>query len=274
MKDPSGVFDPAAELYKVPELAALGRAFRSTPSTALTETEMEYVVGCVKHIFDDHVVLQFGVTNTVEEQILKDVSVHVELSDEENYTIQSVIPAPSVKFQDKTSTYVVLHRHGSVAPVTTSCELHFKVVQIDPQTQQVDGDPDGDEDFFPLEALELYTSDYMSKVSLGDFRRAWEQMGAEGELLEKFALQFKSLDAAVATVIDFLSMQAADGTGTVQLGDKRTHTLHLSGVYLGGVQVLVRAGLQLLENDGGVVLKMNIRSSDPAISQLVSDCIR
>lgn len=51
------------------------------------------------------------------------------------------------------------------------------------------------------------------QVSLGDFRRGWEQMGAEAEVLEKFALGFKRLQEAVAAVEDFLGMQTCDGTG-------------------------------------------------------------
>lgn len=50
-------------------------------------------------------------------------------------------------------------------------------------------------------------------MSLGDFRRGWEQMGAGGEVLEKFALGFKRLQDAVAAVEDFLGMQTCDGTG-------------------------------------------------------------
>eukprot|EP01083_Nonionella_stella_P281546 958019_1 len=70
--------DPAAVIYAIPELASLGRVFRSSKSTALTETETEYVVHCIKHIFDNHVVLQFIVQNTIEDQRLENVSVTME----------------------------------------------------------------------------------------------------------------------------------------------------------------------------------------------------
>ena len=74
-------------------------------------------------------------------------------------------------------------------------------------------------------------------------------------------------------VIDFLSMQPVDGTGNVSLdSDKRSHTLHLSGLFLGNVTVLARAGVQL-DDTAGVVLKIAIRSSSPDVSQLVSECI-
>ena len=71
--------DAAAEMYKIPELAALGRVFRSTPPVELTESETEYVVSYIKHIMDDHIVLEFAVTNTIADQLLTDacrVSVH------------------------------------------------------------------------------------------------------------------------------------------------------------------------------------------------------
>ena len=117
------------------------------------------------------------------------------------------------------------------------------------------------------------------QVSLGDFRRSWEQMSTDGEVLAKFALQFKKLEDAVAAVIDFLGMQPADGTGAVAAagdsGPKRTHTLHLSGMFVGQVPVLVRAQLTMDDNAAGsVVLKMAVRSQSKETSQLVAECIR
>ena len=103
-------------------------------------------------------------------------------------------------------------------------------------------------------------------------------MGTDGEVLAKFALQFKKLEEGVAAVIDFLGMQPADGTGTVAAGDggpKRTHTVHLSGMFVGQVPVLVRAQLTMDDNTAGsVVLKMAVRSQSKETSQLVADCIR
>ena len=58
----------------MPELASLGRVFRSTAAVPLTESEVEYVVQCVKHIFDHYVVLDFAVHNTIQDQMLQDVS--------------------------------------------------------------------------------------------------------------------------------------------------------------------------------------------------------
>ena len=57
------------EVETMPQFAALGARFRSCPPVALTEEGLEYVVTCVKHIFDTHVVLQFNCTNTYKAQV-------------------------------------------------------------------------------------------------------------------------------------------------------------------------------------------------------------
>jgi coatomer subunit gamma len=49
----------AQELQKIPELAAYGGVLRSSPAVELTESETEYVVKAIKHIFKEHVVLQY-----------------------------------------------------------------------------------------------------------------------------------------------------------------------------------------------------------------------
>lgn len=49
----------AQELQKIPELAPYGSVLKSSPVVELTESETEYVVRAVKHVFKKHIVLQF-----------------------------------------------------------------------------------------------------------------------------------------------------------------------------------------------------------------------
>lgn len=49
----------ATELQKIPELAAYGGVLKSSPVIELTESETEYVVKAIKHVFKEHIVLQF-----------------------------------------------------------------------------------------------------------------------------------------------------------------------------------------------------------------------
>jgi coatomer subunit gamma len=267
--------DPAAALYKVPEFVQLGRPFRSTRETALTESEMEYVVQCVKHVFDDHMVLQFSVLNTIDDQRLQNVTVNVE-GFEDGYDIEHVIPAEVARYGEPSNCFVSLVKvTEDPVPLTLSCELKFTVVQVDPTSGEVEGDEEGYEEEFPLEELDLSTNDYMAKVSFPDFRKAWEELGSEGEVIEKFSLQFKKLSDALGAVVEFLGMQPCDNTGVITAADasKKSHTLHLSGKFIGNTTVLVRAQLQLDETNG-VVLKMAVRSESQDISTLVAECIQ
>ena len=148
------------------------------------------------------------------------------------------------------------------------------MIQVDPKSGEDESDAFDEE--YPLEELELSTSDFMAKVAVPDFRASWEEVGNTNEVLEKFALQFKKQDDAVAAVIDFLGMQPCDGTGHIKSGEggKKPHMLHLSGVFVGGMNVLARAQVAASGDASGVLLKIAVRSDDPTVSRMVADCIR
>jgi coatomer protein complex subunit gamma len=269
------VVDPAAAVYAIPELAALGRAFRSAPAVPLTESETEYVVTCVKHIFEKHVVLQFTVQNTIEEQRLDNVTVLIDDSESEVFTASGEIPISGIRYGESKNCFTVLERNtdAPLTPGSFTCELRFTVVQVDPATGEEEGDTFEEE--YPLEDLEIATSDFMAKVTVADFRKGWETIGNANEVLEKFALQFKKMEDAVAAIVDFLGMQPCDGTGALKPNTAgKPHMLHLSGVFVGGQQVLGRAQIAMQGESGGVILKIAVRSEDADVSRMVADCIR
>jgi coatomer protein complex subunit gamma len=49
---------PAKTLAQIPELAHLGPIFKSSKAIELTESETEYTVSCIKHIFAKYLVFQ------------------------------------------------------------------------------------------------------------------------------------------------------------------------------------------------------------------------
>eukprot|EP00581_Thalassiosira_minuscula_P012822 CAMPEP_0183716082 /NCGR_PEP_ID=MMETSP0737-20130205/10102_1 /TAXON_ID=385413 /ORGANISM="Thalassiosira miniscula, Strain CCMP1093" /LENGTH=960 /DNA_ID=CAMNT_0025945293 /DNA_START=129 /DNA_END=3011 /DNA_ORIENTATION=+ len=269
------VVDPAAAVYAIPELASLGRVFRSSAPTELSEEETEYVVRCIKHVMPEHIILQFLIQNTVEDQRLVNCTVAIE-GDSDCFEVAGEVAAESIKYGETVNAFTVVTRNPDVplAPCNFECILRFGVIQVDPKSGEDESDPFEEE--YPLEELELATSDFMAKVSVPDFRQGWEQVGNTNEVLEKFALQFKKQDDAVAAVIDFLGMQPCDGTGHIKAGEggKKPHMLHLSGVFVGGTQVLARAQVAAQGDASGVLLKIAVRSDDPTVSRMVADCIR
>lgn len=269
------IVDPASVVYAIPELAELGRAFRSSAPVMLTEEETEYVVQCTKHIFQNHVVLQFGIQNTIEEQRLDNVTVLIDDSASEIFTASGEIATDGIRYGDNKNCFTVLERSPD-SPLTANsfaCELRFTVVEVDPATGEEEGATFEEE--YPLEDLEITTSDFMAKVTVPDFRKGWETVGNGNEVLEKFALQFKKMDEAVTAIVNFLGMQPCDGTGKLKsdnLNGAKPHMLHMSGAFVTGSQVLARAQVAM-QPTGGVVLKIAVRSDDENVSRMVADCI-
>ena len=275
VKEEKEVVDPAAAVYAIPELASLGRVFRSSAPMELSEEESEYVVRCVKHVMPEHIILQFMIQNTIEDQRLANCTVAIE-GDSECFEVAGEVAAESIKYGETANAFTVVTRNldAPLAPCNFEAVLHFGVIQVDPKSGEDESEPFDEE--YPLEELELSTSDFMAKVAVPDFRAAWEEVGNANEVLEKFALQFKKQDDAVAAVIDFLGMQPCDGTGHIKAGEggKKPHMLHLSGVFVGGMNVLGRAQVAAQSDASGVLLKIAVRSDDPTVSRMVADCIR
>merc|ERR1719148_512908 len=273
------IVDPAAAVYAIPELASLGRAFRSSPSVMLTESETEYVVQCTKHIFPTHVVLQFSVQNTIEEQRLDNVTVLVDDAAAETpvFTASGEIACDGIHYGETKHCFTILERTNVDAPLSSNtfpCELRFTVVVVDPATGEEQGETFEEE--YPVDDLALTTSDFMAKVTVPDFRKSWETIGNNHEVLEKFSLQFKKMEEAVAAIISFLGMQPCDGTGQLKAGNTGSapHMLHLSGSFLGGQQVLARAQVAISpDSPGQVIFKIAVRSDSEQVSRMVADCI-
>ena len=274
--------NPHDILYAIPEIAELGRVFRSTPPVPLTENETEYVVNCTKHIFLNHIVLQFQVNNTIPEQQLVDVKVDLEGSNDELFIPLKSIVASEVKYEDPAFCYTIIERNleETLSSESFRCNLLFRVVEVDPSTGEVDGDPTGFEEEYQLEDLHIEVSDFMSKISLGNFRVSWDGLGEENEVKERFQLPQKTLEEGVSAIIKLLGMQPCDGTQQIKQNQttgkegKLTHDLRLSGVFVGNKQVLVWCKYVLSEGGNQMIFTIKVRSPEQALSQLVADCIQ
>ncbi len=75
------------------------------------------------------------------------------------------IPLPSLKYGDLGHTYTVFKRNKEVPieSVAFSCEMQFKVIDVDALSGEVE-DGEGFSEVYMLEELEVSTADYMAKV--------------------------------------------------------------------------------------------------------------
>jgi coatomer protein complex subunit gamma len=334
--------DHASAVYAIPEFASLGKVLKSClPAVELTERETEYVVSCVKHILpNQRVVLQFLVENTCEDQRLVNVTVAVDVIDidmidegenhisssSQIYSIVGEVPAVSIAYGTCQSCFTLLERgeRGDDAGVTTAdgysphtpsvttlaCELHFSIVTVDPDTGEdltTEEEAEQEQEEYHLDGMTISTPcDFMMKQAAtpSNFKRQWESLGREHEVVETYALaQYSSIKDALEAVVQHLGMQPCDGTGRIQIHNvnddaagkgkakAKPHMLHLSGMLIGGTsQHAVLAIVQLAlrhsgpagsgasasqggGGGGGVILKIGVRSDSQSVSRAIADSV-
>ena len=196
----------AEQLTSIPELKAYGPVSRSSATVELTETEIEYVVSAVKHIFKDHIVLQYDVKNTLPETVLEEVSMVATPADEELLEEEFIIPAARLMTDDPGTVYVSFKKLADASFVATSFTnvLKFTSKEIDPTTNEPD--PEGYEDEYQVEDLELTGSDYILPAFAGSFDHLWEQIGANGEEASE-TLQLSNVKSIAGTFLPPILLQ-------------------------------------------------------------------
>lgn len=150
----------ASQLASVPELASYGPVLRSTSKPiALTESETEYVVTLVKHVYKEHVVFQFNVSNTIPDTVLEEVSVLMS-SEEEELVEDFIIPVPSLTANGGAGpVYVSFTRADatSYASANFNCTLRFVSKEVDPTSGQPE--EEGYQDEYQIEDCDLGAGD-------------------------------------------------------------------------------------------------------------------
>jgi coatomer subunit gamma len=173
----------AEQLMRIPELKEYGTLLKSSSPVELTESETEYVVSAVKHIFKEHIVLEYGIKNTLPYTVLENVSVVAAPSDEgEALEEDFIVPCPKLVTNEPGIIYVAFKKLGgehAFPAVSFTNHLKFTSKEIDPTT----GDPEetGYEDEYQVEDLDLTGSAYVIPTFAGSFDHVWEQTGANGE---------------------------------------------------------------------------------------------
>ncbi|KAI8910146.1 adaptin N terminal region-domain-containing protein [Gorgonomyces haynaldii] len=252
------------QLDKIPELQKLGPIFKSSQPVALTEQETEYRVLLTKHIFAQHLVLQFECTNTLNDIILENVQVDIQLLESEDPSIsklvpQFILPAQRLVLNQPESIYVVYQRLDNSSPCGVfQPSLKFVLKDCDPETQEPD--EIGYDDQYDLDQMQLTIGDYILGTFISNFDAGWSQLG--DPQVETYQLELGSIKETVDQLEQVLGLMPQSR----QIQSQASHQLELAGVYLGQVDVLARCRMVL--NDG-VTLQLAVKSSDPQVAALV-----
>lgn len=252
------------ELQKVAESIApgtqLGELLLSGAPCPLTESEAEYTVAVIKHMFPQHAMLEFVVANTVPGVSLETIRIALGACAKWKNLGQSLIP--ELGACEAKSAYCLLAKEDAPLGVLAgrfSCTLAFIMKE--------EGDDLGNEDDYPVEAFSIANADYVLPKPLGpgQFKSAWEQLPAEHT--QKFALPYKSLEAAVPGLIAALHLAPCEKSEVVEAGARGT-TLFLSGTFCGGAQVAAKC-IVAFDPSRGCLLKIAVRSNRDEVSAIV-----
>lgn len=273
-------------LNSIPELAMLGSVLKSCEPIELTESETEYVVNCVKHIYKEHVVFQFNVTNNMEDQLLENVTVEMEIeqpdSDDKIWEEDMIIPETSLTYQVGGACFVCFTRPEGVftsGNITNTMKFFFK--DVDSLTGEISDVAIEDE--YQLEDIEVTEADFMKpdgSIGLVEFREQWDGIKANNsddpdityEVVKKYTLGLDNLQAAVDAVVELTGMAACESSGIVP-DSARSHAVNLHGIFHGNIHAFCRTAFMLVDGKG-VSLKIACRSEDSMVNHLIASAIR
>ncbi|KAI6251411.1 putative coatomer subunit gamma [Erysiphe necator] len=257
------------ELMLIPEIKHFGDVLKTSSVVELTESETEYVVTAVKHIFKEHIVIQYYIKNTLPDTVLEDVSVVATPSDEDELEEDFIIPVTKLITDVVGTVYVSFRKLSGEKSFPASSftnVLKFTTKEIDPST----GEPEetGYDDEYQVEDLELFGSDYVIPVLTGNFNHIWEQVGASGEQAEE-TLQLSGMSSiadATDQLVKTLCLQPLEGTDIPV--NTSTHTLKLFGKTITGGRVAVNVRMAF-SSKSGVTSKIVVRADEEAIPTLI-----
>ncbi|GAA97462.1 hypothetical protein E5Q_04141 [Mixia osmundae IAM 14324] len=249
----------AQQLAEVPELASYGKVLKSSSKPIeLSESETEYVVTAVKHVFSEHIVFQFNIRNTLQDTILENVSVIMTATTETHLVEDFIIPIDKLDATTPAVVYVSFSRASATdfAMASFSCSLKFVSKEVDPSS----GEPEeeGYEDEYQVEEIELGAGDYIVP-SYATFKSEWERLSTGATATETFALSaLESLKAACDTLIEILNMEPLGGTEIPT--SSSVHTLTLSGLVCGGGGPVLARSRMTFSSGNGVTMELSVRA--------------
>jgi coatomer protein complex subunit gamma len=88
----------------------------------------------VKHFFKTHVVLQYEITNNVDDQVLSNLDIKLTPSDESGLVLVKTSGIEKLAYNEAKHAYVVLQKSATVKPFPVGkfkCSMKMKITEVD-----------------------------------------------------------------------------------------------------------------------------------------------
>lgn len=262
----------ASQLEAIPQLSHVGTLFKSATPIELTESETEYRVTCIKHIFENHIVFQMDCENTIPEQELEKATVIME-PESNDLTEEINLPLERIPHENEGPgvSYICMRKAEHLAGGRLLNTLRFTARERDPATGELE--EEGYPDEYQLEDIEVTFADSVNPVRPpSSFKDAWEALPEESEVTDDYGLGVRNgLQEVLEQVMSMFGLAACDGTDAIG-PNARSHTALLAGTVIGNRQLLLKVQLGI-DPAGNVAMKLAARSTDADLATAVHEVV-
>ncbi|SCU98160.1 LAMI_0F13322g1_1 [Lachancea mirantina] len=259
----------AEELSSIDEFAEFGAIVNSSKDVPLTETEAEFVVSGVKHIYNSHVVLQFNITNTLSDVALDNVSVAStpEVGETSPLNELLTIPIDRLAPSETAACYVAFSKSESIVTEGFLNTLYFTTRELDPATGEPFEGDEGFQDEYEIDSLFITAGDYIKGAFVGNFSASYDEL-AHSEVAVYNIKEDNSLQEIIDKIIANTNCLPLENSQFATL-DSNSHTLKVFGK---GITGGARIGLvvRMIKSSKGIALKAEGKSDD---AELCSDVV-
>ncbi|KAH3685414.1 hypothetical protein WICPIJ_003618 [Wickerhamomyces pijperi] len=211
------------ELSAIAEFESYGPVLHTSSVVELTDKETEFVISAVKHVFKDHLVLQYNIENTLDDVLLELVSVIAQPEDE-GFEEEFILSVDSLTPHGQGTVYVSMSRPSYLQTTNFTNTLSYTSKECDSKTLEA-LDDQGFEDEYPFEPLSLTPGDFIIPSMVGNFDLIYDEE-LQTESTATFQVESESIQEVVDQMVQQLNLFPIQGSMVV---NDTTHLLKLFG---------------------------------------------
>ena len=244
----------------------------------LTDQSAEYLTQYRKIVHDKIVVIDFEITNTIEFQIINDVSIEVDNLTSEGFDFDKteIIPIKSLKTNESGHLYFKLLKDKD--EVYSSCSFNC-TLKFDLQELDVKGNPHGipvKETYKLDKTVEISYADYYiknPKVNVDNFYEFWKQAEKANYTRneQKMGLPYNSIKNCAIKFSEVIGLNPLNDVDQIDTNVKKYEFVY---AYVNYLENLLFVKLQVIFNDQNKCLsQIIILSQDPSVPELIENII-
>lgn len=254
----------ADELLAIEQFKEYGNLINSSKIVSLTETEAEFIVGGVKHIFKDNIVLQFNITNTLPNVALDNVSVSCTPEDADSSRIEELLAISIDRLlpTEEAACYVAFKKEDELVIEGFSNNLIFTTRDVNPDTNEPYEGDEGFQDEYEIDSLFINAGDYIKSSFVGNFDSTFDELPVEEIAVYNIQESF-TLQEITDKIIQNSSCLPLNNTQFAP-NDSNSHVLKLFGKSaINGSKIALI--VKMIQSSKGIALKVQGKAEDAAL---------